>query len=156
MVNKSGSDGLKRRFEGRSVFSLGAHWFLTHNRLDYNWENLATTTNNPMTDEPIREPEPIRQSCSRKLHAVQVSGLFAAILSCLLGEDWATPRIVELQITVDRGLLARIEGQNGFDQFLGAESDLIRNIHGVAEVAELDGDEVGYLIAKVAKIKLMA
>ena len=72
VVHKSGSEGLKRRFEGPSVFSLGAHWFLTHNRLDYNWENLATTTNNPMTDEPIREPEQIRQSCSRKLHEVRV------------------------------------------------------------------------------------
>jgi hypothetical protein len=30
--------------------------------------------------------------------------------------------------------------------------DLIRNIHGVAPVAELDGDEVGYLVAKVAEI----
>ena len=109
-----------------------------------------------MTDQPIREPEEIRQFCARNLHEVRVSGLFAAILSCLLGEDWTTPKIAELQITYDRGLLARIEGQNGFDQFLGAESDLIRNIHGVSEVAELDGDEVGYLIGKVAKIKLMA
>jgi len=29
----------------------------------------------------------------------------------------------------------------------------IRNIHGVAPVAELDGDEVGFLVAKVAEIK---
>jgi hypothetical protein len=27
--------------------------------------------------------------------------------------------------------------------FIGAEADLIRNIHGVAEVAELDGEELG-------------
>jgi hypothetical protein len=31
--------------------------------------------------------------------------------------------------------------------------DLIRNIHGVASVAELDGDELGFLVAKVAEIK---
>ena len=31
--------------------------------------------------------------------------------------------------------------------------DLIRNIHGVSPVAELDGDEVGVLVAKVAEIK---
>jgi len=31
--------------------------------------------------------------------------------------------------------------------------DLVRNIHGVAPVAELDGDEIGYLVAKVAEIK---
>jgi hypothetical protein len=37
--------------------------------------------------------------------------------------------------------------------FLGASQDLLKNIHGVAKVAELDGDEVGYLVAKVAEIK---
>lgn len=31
--------------------------------------------------------------------------------------------------------------------------DLIKNIHGVAPVAELDGDEIGFLVAKVAEIK---
>jgi len=36
---------------------------------------------------------------------------------------------------------------------LGAEEDLFRNIHGVAPVAELDDDEVGYLIGKVAEVK---
>lgn len=40
-----------------------------------------------------------------------------------------------------------------FKAFLGEVDDLIRNIHGVAPVAELDGDEVGYLVAKVAEIK---
>jgi hypothetical protein len=34
--------------------------------------------------------------------------------------------------------------------FIGAEADLIRNIHGIAEVAGLDGDELGYLLGKVA------
>ncbi len=37
--------------------------------------------------------------------------------------------------------------------FLGASKDLIKNIHGVAPVAELDGDEIGFLVAKVAEIK---
>ncbi len=40
-----------------------------------------------------------------------------------------------------------------FKVFLGEVDDLIRKIHGVALVAELDGDEVGYLVVKVAKIK---
>ena len=79
--------------------------------------------------------------------------MFSAILSCLLGEDWSTPRIEELRITPDRCLLARAEGDSAFKAFLGAEADLIRNIHGVASVAELDGDDVGYLIGKVAEIK---
>ena len=45
------------------------------------------------------------------------------------------------------------EGQPGFSAFLGASQDLLKNVHGVAEVAELDGDESGYLLGKVAEIK---
>ena len=31
--------------------------------------------------------------------------------------------------------------------------DLIRNVNGIAPVAELYGDELGYFVAKVAEIK---
>lgn len=81
--------------------------------------------------------------------------MFTAILGCLLGEDWSTPRIEELRITPDRCLLARIEGEATFKAFLGAEADLIRNVHGIAEIAGLDGDEVGFLLGKIAEIKEM-
>ena len=46
-----------------------------------------------------------------------------------------------------------MRGDDSFKAFLGETEDLIRNIHGVATVAELDGDEVGHLVAKVAEIK---
>jgi hypothetical protein len=84
---------------------------------------------------------------------VKVSDHFQAILGCLLGEDWTTPRLVEMVITPDSHLLGRCEGEASFKAFLGASEDLLRNIHGVAPVAELDGDEVGYLLGKVAEIK---
>ena len=45
------------------------------------------------------------------------------------------------------------DGEAAFGAFLGDAVDLVRNVHGVAEVAELDGDEIGYLVAKVAEIK---
>ncbi len=106
-----------------------------------------------MTEPTIREPEEIRQDCARKLRAVQVSEHFQAILGCLLGEDWTTPRLLEMVITPDGHLLGRCEGQPGFSTFLGACEDLLKNVHGVAEVAELDGDELGYLLGKVAEIK---
>ena len=108
-----------------------------------------------MTSEniPIREPEQIRQHCARKLRAVQVSDHFQAILGCLLTEDWTTPRLVEMVITPDGHLLGRCEGEPSFKSFLGAPEDLLRNIHGVAPVAELDGDEIGFLVAKVAQLK---
>lgn len=108
-----------------------------------------------MSEKPIREPDDIRRDCARKLASVEISSMFSAILGGLLGEDWSTPKIEELRITPDRCLLARVEGEAGFKAFLGAEADLIRNIHGVAAVAELDGDEVGYLVGRVAEIKGM-
>jgi len=47
----------------------------------------------------MREPDQIRQDTARKLRAVQVSDLFLAILGCLLGEDWTTPRLLEMMVT---------------------------------------------------------
>jgi hypothetical protein len=101
----------------------------------------------------MREPLQIRQDCATKLREVQVSDHFRAILGCLLGENWTTPRLVEMVVTSDGHLLGRLENETDFKVFLGEVDDLIRNIHGVAPVAELDGDEVGYLVAKVAEIK---
>jgi hypothetical protein len=85
--------------------------------------------------------------------AVEVSDHFRAVLGGLLREDWSTPRLVEMVITPDGCLLGRCEGQPGYSTFLGAGTDLLRNVHGVAKVAELDGDELGYLLGRVAEIK---
>jgi hypothetical protein len=107
-----------------------------------------------MTDDtPIRETDQIRQDCARKLRVVQVSDHFQAILGCLIEEDWTTPKLIEMVITPDGHMLGRCEGDAAFKVFLGASEDLIKNIQGVAQVAELDGDEVGFLVAKVAEIK---
>ena len=104
-------------------------------------------------DIPIRDPDQIRQDCARKLRAVEVSDHFQAILGCLFGEDWTTPQLIEMVITPDGHLLGRCDGEVVFNAFLGASEDLIKNIHGVAPIAELDGDEIGYLVAKVVEIK---
>ena len=79
--------------------------------------------------------------------------MFTASLGALLGGDWTAPRIEELRITPDRCLLARPVGEATFKVFLGAEADLIRNIHELSAVAELDGDEIGYLLGRVAQVK---
>ena len=60
---------------------------------------------------------------------------------------------MEMVITQDGHLLGRCDGEGAFKAFLGASADLLKNIHGVAEVAELGGDEIGYLVGKVAEIK---
>lgn len=102
---------------------------------------------------PIREPNQIRHDAARKLKAIQVSDHFQSILGCLLDEDWTTPRLVEMVISPDGHLLGRCEDQTTFKALLGASEDLLKNIHGVAPITELDGDEVGYLLGKVAEIK---
>ena len=107
-----------------------------------------------MSENPIRELDQIRGDCARKLEPVEISPMFRAILGCLLNQDWTTPRIEELRLTLDRCLLARVAGEASFKStFLAAEADLIRNIHGIADVAELDGDEVGFLLGEVARLK---
>lgn len=77
-----------------------------------------------------------------------MSDLFQAILDCLLGEDWTTPKLVEMVITPDGHLLGRCDGDSSFKAFLGASEDLLKNIHGIAPVSELDGDEIGSWLAK--------
>jgi hypothetical protein len=41
----------------------------------------------------------------------------------------------------------------GWAVWRDGEADLIRNIHGIAEVAGLNGDEVGFLLGRIAEIK---
>ena len=75
-------------------------------------------------DAPIREPDQIRLGCARKLRAVQISDHFVAILGCLLGEAWTTPRMIEMVIAPDGHLLGRCEGEATFKAFLRAEAKL--------------------------------
>ena len=105
-------------------------------------------------DQPIREPDRIRLDAGRKIWAVQVSGQFTAILACLLREKgWTTPELAELVATPDGMLLGRCKDEPDFRRFLGSVDDLLRNIHGLAPFAELDGAKGGYLVARVAEIK---
>ena len=101
----------------------------------------------------MRDPREIRESCARKIAQVQVSDQFRAILGCLLEQDWTTPRLVQMVLSPDGHLLGRAEGQATEQVYLGSQDDLTRNIHGLAEVAELDGDEVGFLVGVVAALK---
>ena len=105
-----------------------------------------------MTEPTLREPDQIRQDCARKLFPIETSGMFTAVLGCLLGEDWAMPGIEQLNMT-SKCLMARLKGEAGFNYIIGDEEDLIRNVHGIAKTARLDGDELGYLLAAIAKIK---
>jgi hypothetical protein len=106
-----------------------------------------------MADHPLREPSQLRADCARKLKPIETGEIFTAILATLLDEDWTTPQIEELFITSDRFILARPAGEMTHKLFIGRETDLMRNIHGIAEVAGLDGDEFGYMLGKVAQAR---
>lgn len=103
-----------------------------------------------MAHYPFREPDQIRADCVRKLQPVDAGVMFTAILGALVDEDWTTPKIEELFIMSDYFILARQTGEVTHKLLIGAEADLIRNIHGIAEVAGFDGDELGYLLGKVS------
>ena len=74
-------------------------------------------------------------------------------LAALLDEDWTTPRIEELFITSGRFILARTASEPTHKLLVREEADAIRNMHGIAKVAGLDGDELGYLLGKVAEAR---
>ncbi len=101
----------------------------------------------------MRDPNEIRESCARKIAQVQISDQFRAILACLLEQDWTEPRLVQMILSPDGHLLGRTDSQSTEEVYLGTQEDLTKNIHGLAAVAELDGDEVGYLVGAVAAIK---
>ena len=80
---------------------------------------------------------------------VQVSPKFRAILGCLLGEVWTEPCIDALCVTSDGILLARHAGDIGFNHVEGVVEDLLRNLEGLAEVAQLTPEEAKALVARV-------
>jgi hypothetical protein len=104
----------------------------------------------------MRTTKVIHRDCAEKLHAIETSSVFLAILASLLDENWTTPHISELRVTRDNRLLGRSAGEANFKAFRCAKRGLVRNIHRLASVARLDGDELGYLLGKVAGILPMS
>ena len=91
----------------------------------------------------------MKKDVADKVRQVQVSGKFAAILACMLGECWTNPALAELTVTSDRFLMGRSEGDIGFNEFLGDVNDLHRNVMGLAKVADLTPDETRFLIGLI-------
>ena len=118
-------------------------------------DTTSSSGSNSRVHSRIRIPEYLRRGCARKLQSIDTSNVFRAILASLLEEDWTTPNIVELRFSRDHRLLGRSAGAVRFKPFRCLEVGLIRNVHGIAAVAELDGDELGYLLGRVAKIKVV-
>jgi hypothetical protein len=90
-----------------------------------------------------------------KLHPrrVRVSPKFCAMLACLLEDHWTEPAIAELVITSDGHLLARHEGDCGFNDFIGDSGDLFRNLRGVSAAAGLTSEETEWLLQRAEGLR---
>lgn len=99
---------------------------------------------------PEVEVERLRQTLARKLHPSRftgMSGKMAAIVAFLLGEEWTDPVMVSLAVTSDRFVVSDAA-------FIGAASDLERNLINLVKAAELDESECVYLDSLVrAKVE---
>lgn len=89
----------------------------------------------------------VHNNVAEKIARVKVSEKFTAILGAMLDQHWTNPRLTCLCATSDGFVLGEQEGDLGFNEFLGALSDLERNCRGVAEVAELTPGETNYFLA---------
>lgn len=81
---------------------------------------------------------------ARKLHPVRFPGMstkMAAIVGCILNRQYTQPSISELVITSDGCVLARHDGDIGYNDFIGARSDLERNWNRLLDTAALSKDE---------------
>ena len=56
-----------------------------------------------------------------------MSGKMAAIVGYLLDDAYTNPAIVEMCVTSDQMVLARLDGDVGCNQFIGSYADLFRN-----------------------------
>jgi hypothetical protein len=113
--------------------------------------SLREVVESKMTKRAPREPEQIRQNCAAKFRPV-MRRLPLSFLGYLLGEDWGEPRIEDMMIS-DEGVLARIEGQMTHTLIFCCRKCLIRQVVCLGKAVRLDGDEMGYLLAAIARIK---
>jgi len=77
-----------------------------------------------------------------------MSGKMAAILGAMFGEEFTNPRMVEITVTSDFHVLGMQEGDIGFNEFIGAFSDLERNYLNLINIPEVGLTPVEYDYAK--------
>jgi hypothetical protein len=103
-----------------------------------------------MEETTIREPEQIRQQCAKKLLRVVRGPELRAILGYFLNEEWTVPTIANLRLAFDGCVVALVGGDR---VHVTCRHALIHTVHSISRKAALDGDELGYFLAQVAKIK---
>jgi hypothetical protein len=80
----------------------------------------------------------------KKLHPNRFSGIsnrMIALVACVIGEHWTSPRIVSLCVTSDGFLLAMQEGDCGFNDFIGTADEFESNWNRLLDCADLTTEE---------------
>lgn len=76
-------------------------------------------------------PQPVKPlSIQQKLHPqrfTEMSGKFAACVGCIVGARYTQPEIAELCVTSDGFVLARTQGDIGYNEFIGTEDEFYQN-----------------------------
>lgn len=81
-----------------------------------------------------------------------LSPMFVAILAYLIGETLTDPEIAEMTVTTDGHVIARNDGDIGFNAYIGHESDLDRNLRGWCKATECTAEETDAILAHVAEM----
>jgi hypothetical protein len=91
--------------------------------------------------------------------SIRVSGKLTAIIAYLLDQHWTNPQIApykpsegpSMSISSDGFVLARDEGDIGFNNWIGTAADFRRSLAGLSVAAELTPQEVRELNSLVVK-----
>jgi hypothetical protein len=81
---------------------------------------------------------------AQKLHPARftaMSGKMAAIVACILGQQWTSPAIAELVVTSDGHVLARNVGDCGHNDYIGTVANLEDNWQRLLNAAGLTAAE---------------
>jgi len=101
------------------------------------------TPNTLLAELNLERPAPSAELI-RKLHPGRFTAMspkMAAIVGCILGQEFTRPQLVGLTVTSDGFVLGMHAGDIGFNDFIGARADLDRNWDRLLDAAELTPDE---------------
>ena len=106
--------------------------------------------------KPLPSPRSVQDRVIEKVKSVRISPKGMAIFDALLGIQprRTDPAIVELVITVDDMLLARHEGDVGFNDVIGPASNLTENALGIARTAEMSEEEKAHFIGLIDGLRV--
>ena len=86
----------------------------------------------------------LNSALAEKLHPnrfPRMSGVMAAVVGFVVGARFSNPSIVEIVVTSDGFVLARVHGEIGANHFIGKHADLARNWFGLMTAAGLTTQE---------------